>query len=251
MISRLRSVGLEWAVPIALVAAIWFWTASADSFFFPPLKQVLHTFWNFWLAGPGLLNDALPSLGRWLAAYILCVILGVGIGIPMGLNQSAREIADPVLSFIRSTPPPALLPIAMIILGIGNAMQISMIVLVSVFPILLSTADGMAEIHATVRSVARAYRIPFFAALRLIFLPAAGPRILAGMRTSCSMALMMIILSEMFGSTNGIGYQILASLRSFAIAEMWSGIILIGVLGYLINVAFGWMEGRLLRWTRR
>ncbi len=214
--------------------------------FFPPLDQIFKAFYTFWM-GPALLNDALPSLMRWAAAYALCVLFGVAIGVPMGLSPAARHVVGPIVAFLRSTPPPALLPIAMIILGIGSAMQVSMIVLVCVFPVLLSTADGVAEIHPTIRDVATTYRIPFRAELVRILLPAAAPRILAGMKTSCSMALMMIVLSEMFGSTNGIGFQILGALRSFAIAEMWAGILLIGVLGYAINFAFGSMERSLLR----
>ena len=249
MTRRLALLLLEVACPIALVAIVWVWTAQADSIFFPPLESVFKAFDAVWL-GSAFETDALPSLRRWGIAYVISVLIGVGIGVPMGLNPTARLVMGPVLAFLRTTPPPALLPIAMILMGIGDAMKISMIVLVCVFPVLLSTADGIAEVHPTARDVARTYQVPFFAELLRILLPSAASRIFAGMRTSCSLALTMIVLSEMFGSTNGIGYRILGALRSFAIADMWSGVLLIGLLGYAINIAFGWIEQRAIRWVR-
>lgn len=238
---------LELACPIALVAALWVWTAHADSFFFPPLESVFKAFGSLWL-GSAFWQDAVPSLARWAAGFVLSVLIGVALGVPMGLNATARQLLEPLMEFFRSTPPPALLPIAVILLGIGDMMKVSMIVLVCVFPVLLSTADGIAEVHQTARDVARTYRIPFHAELFRILLPSAAQRILAGMRTSCSLALTMIVLSEMFGSTNGIGYRILSSLRGFSIPEMWSGVILIGLLGYLISIVFSWIEHHALRW---
>jgi ABC-type nitrate/sulfonate/bicarbonate transport system permease component len=242
-----RLLALEIICPIVLVVIIWFWTQAANSFFFPPLSAIMTAFAKLWM-GPALINDAVPSLARWGVAYVIAVVLGIAIGIPMGLSRTARDLFGPIIEFVRTTPPPAILPIAVILLGIGDLMKVSMIVLVCVFPILLSTADGVAEVHQTYRDVAKAYRIPFVSELFLILLPAAGPRIFAGLRTSCTLALVLIVLSEMFGSTNGIGYRILASLRSFAIPEMWSGVILLGLLGYAVDLGFGWGERRLLRW---
>jgi len=242
-----RLLLLEIVSPIAIVAILWVWSARAGSFFFPPLLSICKAFNTVWL-GSGLLNDAVPSLSRWAAAYAIALILGIALGVPLGLSPIAKRLLGPVMEFFRAIPPPAILPIAVILFGIGDAMKISIIVLVSIFPILISTADGVAEVHPTVRDVAKTYRIPFHAELFRILLPAASPRIFAGLRTSCTLALVMIVLSEMFGSTNGIGYRILGSLRSFSIPEMWSGIILIGLLGYCINLFFGWIERRALSW---
>jgi ABC-type nitrate/sulfonate/bicarbonate transport system permease component len=81
-------------------------------------------------------------------------------------------------------------------------------------------------------------------------LPAAAPQIFAGMRTSLSLALILMVISEMVASSNGIGYFVLQSQRSFAIPEMWSGIILLGILGYLFNAVFLLVERRVLAWHR-
>jgi ABC-type nitrate/sulfonate/bicarbonate transport system permease component len=83
-----------------------------------------------------------------------------------------------------------------------------------------------------------------------VMLPAASPQIFAGMRTSLSLALILMVISEMVASTNGIGYFVLQSQRTFAIPEMWSGILLLGILGYVLNGAFVLIERRVLRWHR-
>jgi len=86
--------------------------------------------------------------------------------------------------------------------------------------------------------------------LRYVTLPAASPQIFAGMRTSLSLALILMVVSEMVASTNGIGYFVLQSQRTFDIPQMWAGILLVGVLGYLLNAVFTLVEHHLLRWHR-
>ena len=102
----------------------------------------------------------------------------------------------------------------------------------------------------TLRETARAYRIRTGDRLRRILLPAAAPQIFAGMRTSVSLALILMVISEMVASTNGIGYFVLESQRQFDITDMWSGILLLGILGYLLNAIFTLVERRVLRWHR-
>src|SRR5205807_10214028 len=87
---------LEVVSPIAIVAALWAWSARAGSFFFPPLSSIFKAFNTVWL-GPGLLNDAVPSLSRWAAAYTIAVLLGVAIGVPLGLSPVARRLLGPVI----------------------------------------------------------------------------------------------------------------------------------------------------------
>jgi ABC-type nitrate/sulfonate/bicarbonate transport system permease component len=105
-------------------------------------------------------------------------------------------------------------------------------------------------VDPTLVDTGRVYRIPASDRLRHVVLPAAAPQIFAGMRTSLSLALILMVISEMVASSNGIGYFVLQSQRSFAIPEMWSGIILLGLLGYLFNAVFLLVERRTLAWHR-
>ena len=154
------------------------------------------------------------------------------------------------MEFLRAIPPPALLPFSIVVLGVGNSGKIFLIAFVCVWPVLLNTIDGVTAIDPTLRETARVYGVKGMDRLRRIVLPAACPQIFAGMRTSLSLALILMVISEMVASTDGIGFFVLQSQRSFAIPEMWSGILLLGLLGYVLNVIFILVERRVLAWHR-
>ncbi|HYY23828.1 MAG TPA: ABC transporter permease subunit, partial [Thermoleophilaceae bacterium] len=124
------------------------------------------------------------------------------------------------------------------------------IALVCLFPVLLNTIDGVTGVDPTLRETTRVYGIGGGDRLWRVMLPAASPQIFAGMRISLSLALILMVISEMVASTNGIGYFVLQSQRTFAIPEMWSGIFLLGILGYVFNAGFILIERRVLRWHR-
>ena len=163
----------------------------------------------------------------------------VGGGIALGLSPVLRRATAPIVEFLRAMPAPALLPFALLVLGVGNDSKIFVIAFVCLWPILLNAVDGVSGVDPTLVDTGRVYRISASDRLRHVVLPAAAPQIFAGMRTSLSLALILMVISEMVASSNGIGYFVLQSQRSFAIPEMWSGIILLGVLGYAFNASSG------------
>jgi ABC-type nitrate/sulfonate/bicarbonate transport system permease component len=235
---------LEVLVPLALLGVWALWSAGSDTFYYPPLTDILGTFnetWVFERVG----SDVVPSLLRLTAGYLLAVAVAVLVGIPLGLNPTARRAAAPIVEFLRAIPPPALLPLAIVVIGVGNSMKVLIIAFVCLWPVLLNTIDGIRGIDPTLNETARVYGLP-----RRVTLPAAAPQIFAGMRTSLSLAVIMMVISEMVASTNGIGFFVLQSQRSFAIPEMWSGILLLGILGYALNLLFTLIERWVLAWHR-
>jgi sulfonate transport system permease protein len=144
-------------------------------------------------------------------------------------------------------PGVALLPIGLLIFGIGTEMKVSLIVYGSVWPILLNTVDGVRSVDATKLAVLRSYRIPTHLRILGVVLPSAAPRIMVGLRTSLSIAITVIVFSEMIGSTDGIGYAILQAQRNFEIPQMWAGMLALGVIGYLLNIGFRGVEQLVLR----
>ncbi len=246
---KILAVSLEILVPIALLGIWAAWSASSDTFYFPPLTDIFEKFQETWLFDR-VSSDVLPSLQRLAIGYVISVVVAVAVGIPLGLSPVLRRATSPIVEFLRAIPPPALLPFAIVVLGVGNAGKIFLIAFVCVWPVLLNTIDGVTGIDPTMRETARSYGITGRDRLQRIILPAASPQIFAGMRTSLSLALILMVISEMVASTNGIGFFVLQSQRSFAIPEMWSGILLLGLLGYLLNVAFVLIERRVLAWHR-
>jgi ABC-type nitrate/sulfonate/bicarbonate transport system permease component len=240
---------LEITVPIALLVLWGVWSSSGDTFYFPPLTDILSTFKDTWVF-ERVGSDVVPSLERLFLGYFIAVIAAVAIGVPLGLSPLLRRATSPLVEFLRAIPPPALLPFAVVVLGTGNTGKIFLIAFVCVWPVLLNTIDGVTGIDPTLRETARVYGVSGRERLARIVLPAASPQIFAGMRTSLALALILMVISEMVASTNGIGFFVLQSQRSFAIPEMWSGILLLGLLGYALNLIFLLAERRVLAWHR-
>jgi ABC-type nitrate/sulfonate/bicarbonate transport system permease component len=247
--TRLIGLALEISVPVAAVAVLAVWTSQQDSYYYPPLGDVLATFNDTWLF-ERVGSDLVPSLLRMAVGFVIALVAGVSIGLVLGRWRRARIAATPIIEFLRAVPPPALLPFAILVMGVGNGMKIFIIAVVCVWPVLLNTIDGASGIDLTLEDTTRAYNIDRRDRLLRVVLPAAAPQIFAGIRLAVSLALILMVISEMVASTNGIGYFILQSQRTFAISEMWSGILLLGILGYALNMAFVMIERRVLRWHR-
>jgi ABC-type nitrate/sulfonate/bicarbonate transport system permease component len=240
---------LELVVPIAVLVAWGVWSSSAHSFYFPPLTDILTTFKDTWLFERAT-SDALPSLERMFAGFAIAAVAGVAIGIPLGMQPALMRALTPLIEFLRAVPPPALIPFGIVVLGTNSAMKIFVIALVCFFPVLLNAVDGVRGVDSAYAETSRVYRIDRWRYVTSVLLPAALPQIVAGLRTALSLALILMVISEMVASTNGIGYFILQSQRSFALPEMWSGIVLLGLIGYVLNLMFVLVERRVLHWHR-
>jgi ABC-type nitrate/sulfonate/bicarbonate transport system permease component len=247
---RILKIAAEIAVPLALLLAWQLWTVHAQSPKFPRLSTILTTFQDIWLFDK-FASDVLPSLERIAAGFGIAVVLGIALGIPLGMSRWARLWAMPHIEYWRAMPPPALLPISVILLhSIGNTQKISFIAFFCVFPILLNTIDGVRSIDPTMIDTARSYGVRGFARIRRIVLPAAMPQIAAGMRISLALAVIIMVVAEYFSSTSGVGYVLLISKNTFQMGPMWAAIVLIGVIGYLLGLAFALAERYFLAWHR-
>ena len=247
--SRTGSFLVQFLLPAAVLLGYGVWSSQAESFYFPTLAEIAETFADTWLF-ERVPVDLLPSLGRLAAGYGLAVVVGVVAGLALGLWRIARLASEPVVEFLRALPAPALIPFALLLFGTGNNSKVFIIALGTVWPILLNTIDGVRGLESQQLDMARSYRIPPRSVLLHIILPAASPRIFAGMRTSLSIGIILMVISEMVASDNGLGYFILQSQRSFAIPEMWTGIVLIGLVGFVLNWLFLRVEARVLFWHR-
>ena len=173
------------------------------------------------------------------SGFGIAVVVGIALGIPIGLSRWARLWTMPHIEYWRAMPPPALLPISIILVhSIGNRQKVAFIAFFCLFPILLNTIDGVrgdrpdaARDRALVQHPEARERSGGSCC------PAASPQIAAGMRTSLSLAVITMVLSEYFSSTSGVGYVLLISKNTFEFTPMWAAIVLIGVLGYVLNVA--------------
>jgi len=233
--------------PVTLVTVWWFASAESTSLYFPPLSKIVEKLRADWL-GPYFVEHLLPSIGKFATGYLIAVLLGVVIGSVLGMSPRIRAILDPFVQFFRSLPPPVLIPIGILVFGIGETMNIFIIVFGSIWATLLNTTDGIAGVHAQIRDMARSYRLGFWQRVRRVLLPAAAPQIAAGMRTSLQISIILIVVSEMVGARSGIGYYVIKSQQTFQIVDTWAGTIVLGILGYLAALVFMLIEKRVLRW---
>jgi sulfonate transport system permease protein len=245
MSRRLGRLCLELWLPVLALLAWWFGSAGSTSIFFPPLSAIASDTKRLWLFGHTW-SDLLPSLANLAIGYALAVVIGVAVGLVLGSLPRLLDAVEPELEFFRAVPAVALLPVAVILLGLGDAMRISVIAFGAVWPVLINTLAAVAGIDPVQRDAQNAFRLPATTRLR-IRLGAATPQILAGARVSLSVAVVLIVVSEMEGADRGIGNFLLATQRSFALTDMWTGMVVLGVVGYLLNLAFRRAERLLLR----
>jgi ABC-type nitrate/sulfonate/bicarbonate transport system permease component len=198
--------------------------------------------------GERIRTDVVPSLLRLTAGYALAALVGIGLGVMIGLNRRVRAALEPVLEFFRAIPPPVLVPIIMLFAGIGNTMKVVVIVSGCVWPILLNTVEGARAVDEVLSDTCQSYGITGVARLRHLVLRSASPQIFTGLRQALSIGIILMVISEMFAASNGLGFAVVQFQRSFAIPEMWTGILLLGLLGFALSVLFRLVENRLLAW---
>jgi ABC-type nitrate/sulfonate/bicarbonate transport system permease component len=242
-----RRLAAVLTLPALLVVAWWWASDDSTSFYLPPLRQILAAFPQVW-TGDRITADVLPSLGRLAAGYLLAAVAGIGVGVLIGSSRLVRGIAEPGLEFFRAVPPPVLVPILMLFAGIGDEMKIIVIAAGALWPILLNTVEGVRAVDPVMVDTARSYRLGGPRRLWHLTLPAAGPQIFTGLRQAVSIAIILMVISEMFAASEGLGFAIIQFQRSFAIPEMWSGTILLGLIGFALASAFRLLEHRVLFW---
>jgi ABC-type nitrate/sulfonate/bicarbonate transport system permease component len=243
-------VALEIAVPILLLILWWVASANSTNTFFPPLQAILQTLFQE-LGTPAFLADIGSSLLNLLISFVLASVLGVVLGTLLGLVRWVSWLTEPTMHFFRAIPPVALVPIFVALLGFGNETRILSITLAALFPTLIATLDGVRAIDPTMSMVTRVYGFSRGQRIFSVTLPAASPRIFSGMQVSLQTAFIVMIASEMLGSSTGLGAATLQAQQSFMIANMWAGIIVLGVIGYVASALFALMRGRVLRWYIR
>jgi ABC-type nitrate/sulfonate/bicarbonate transport system permease component len=235
------------ALPILLVLVWWYASVTSQNYYLPTPGVIAGTFGDVWNA-ERLRTDALPSVVRLLAGFALAGVLGVALGVLIGSSPKLRAFSEPVLEFFRAIPPPVLVPVLILFAGIDSTMKIAVIVSGCIWPILLNTVEGVRAVDPVLADTCRSYGIGGTTRLRTLVLRSASPQIMAGLRQALSIAIILMVISEMFAASSGLGFTIVQFQRSFAIPEMWTGIVLLGLLGFTLAMAFGVVERRVLSW---
>jgi ABC-type nitrate/sulfonate/bicarbonate transport system permease component len=151
---------------------------------------------------------------------------------------------------IRPLPPPAIIPVMMLFLGIGEAMKIIVIAFACSFPILINTMDGVRSVEPTLVDTAKTFGRNRYEIILQVIFPASLHQIFTGLRVALPIALIVDIVSEMVGALNGIGRFILVMQRSFNIPEMYAGVFLVAIVGYGLNSLLRYLNTALIGWHK-
>ena len=234
------------------VGFIYGWQLIADAKLISPVflpgpdrawTALLHGFHT------GILQPKLVgTVQRMIVGWLLASLLGVALGTLIGVSPRARKIFGPTLEFLRPLPSSAIIPLAIALFGLSEGMVVGVIGFGALWPMLLSTVHGFAAVEPRLYEVSRALGMSKLSVIWKIALPSSMPDILAGMRLGLTVSLILAVVGEMLTGRDGLGNWILLAARSFRAADLYAGVILLGLLGYISAQGLAWAEARLLRW---
>lgn len=243
-------VALELWLPLVLVVVWWFVSEQVNSVYFPPLRVIMDAFVQIWLEPDSLRENLLPSLQIILVGYGTAVLVGIVVGTLLGLVRPLERAVRPIVESMRAVPGVALLPLFIVLFGIDQQMRILLVAYGAAWPVLLNTLDGVRSVEPVLLDVGRVFRVGRARRLFRMILPSAGPQIFAGARIALAISLIIMVVAETVGASGGIGYFLMTAKSEFRIAAMWSAIVALGILGYLLNILFRILERYVLRWHR-
>lgn len=245
--------------PCFLLALLAIWEFAArneliNPLIVPPLSRILAVFWDLFATGE-MPMQVIVSMKRAVLGYGLAAAVFIPLGVVMGLSRRIHRGLEVIVEMLRPVPPPVVIPVALLFFGLEDGMKIFVIFFSCAWPVLLNTIDGVRSVDAVLLNTARTFRLSRTKTIGQVVLPAASPQIMTGLRVSLPIMLILVVISEMVGSTDGIGYFILDSQRRFRVAQMYAGMFALALLGYTLNQLFNLLHRRLLSWhwgmTRR
>jgi NitT/TauT family transport system permease protein len=237
-------------VAIAALAAIWEVfprLGVVDATFLPPLSEVLAAWWQLAASG-ALLEHVQASLVRSMSGFGLAVAASIPLGLVIGWYQPVATLLNPLLEVFRNTAALALLPVFVLILGLGETSKITIICYACSWPILLNTISGVRTVDPLLVKSARSLGLGPARLFQKVVLPAAVPTIFTGVRLAGAFSILILIAAEMVGAKAGLGYLINYAQYNFAVPDMYAGIITISAIGLVINQVLLAIERRFSTW---
>ncbi|MGV9245201.1 ABC transporter permease [Streptomyces sp. NPDC003710] len=236
----------------AIVALLLLWETAprlglVDRTFLPPFGEVARAWWG--LAADGqLVDNARASLVRSFSGFGLAVAVAVPLGLLIGWYQPVADLLGPLLEVFRNTAALALLPVFVLLLGIGETSKISIVVYACTWPILLNTISAVRSVDPTLLKLAKSMDLSAPRLFQKVILPSSVPVIFTGIRLAGAASILVLVAAEMIGAKAGLGYLINASQYNFAIPQMYAGILTISAIGVVFNQFLVAAERRLSSW---
>jgi len=215
----------------------------------PPPAETLAHLWEVTVTGD-IAEDFFATVYRTLVSFGIAVAIGVPLGVMLGSSVNAYRSVEFLVDFFRSTPSSALIPLFMLIFGISDHNKIAIAAFAAVLLVLFNSAYGVMNAKKTRVMAAQIMGVSRWHVFKDVMLMESLAQTFVGLRTGVSMALVIVIVAEMFiGSENGLGHRIIDAQQVFNVKDMYTSILITGALGYFLNLMFLLIEKRIVHWS--
>ncbi|WP_018680984.1 ABC transporter permease [Actinokineospora enzanensis] len=236
----------------AILALLAVWEVAprldlVDSTFLPPFSQVAAAWWELLIDGQLAVHLA-ASLVRALSGFGLAVLVAVPLGLLIGWYKPVSDLLSPLLEVFRNTAALALLPVFVLLLGIGETSKIAIVLYACLWPVLLNTISAVRTVDPTLVKLARSMDLPPARVFQKVVLPAAVPTVFTGIRLAGGVSVLVLVAAEMVGAKAGLGQLINAAQYNFAVPRMYAGIVTLSVFGVVFNQVLVAVERRFTSW---
>ncbi|HTQ73232.1 MAG TPA: ABC transporter permease [Burkholderiales bacterium] len=237
-----------------VAAALIAWEAAARSgvwspLLFPSLASIASELGRLLASGDFLL-EAWVTLERALGGFALAAACGVLLGMLMGRSAFVAGMLDPLLSGTYAVPKLALFPIFVFVFGIGSLSKIALVFLECLYPVAIMTYHGARDVNRALLWAAQSMGASHAAVLRRVVVPATAPFIFAGFRVAVPVAMIVVVITEMVSSADGLGYRVVYSLSSLKTDQMLAVVVVIAALGWALDRAVVLLRDRLIYWEK-
>jgi NitT/TauT family transport system permease protein len=203
------------------------------------------------LAASGELGHHMAvSAIEFFVGYVIASILGIACGLAMASSETMKKVLQPWISGLYATPTIALAPLFILWLGIGIWSKVVVVIFLVLFPVTINTEAGLRTTSPRLIEMLRSFGATPQQIFFKLSLPSAAPFILAGLKLGIGRGLIAVVVAELFGSRAGLGRLISQAADSFNMPELFAGVIILAVAGIVMTAGFGWLERKLVPWTR-
>ena len=203
------------------------------------------------MANGQLFKDAAASLQRVLLGFAIGTLLAIPVGFLMGWYTVARGLLEPYVQFFRTIPPLAMIPLAIVFLGIGEVPKVFVITLAAFLVSVISTYQGVVSVDRVLINAARVLGARDAAVFRRVVIPASTPFILVGMRTGLGAAWSTLVAAELIAAQEGLGHRMQQAQVYYDLATIFVALVTIGLMGLLMDRMLLWLDSRLTTWQER
>ncbi len=215
--------------------------------FFPPPTKILKTLFQM-IANGKLLPHLSATLSRLMIGFLIGALSGLVLGLGMGWSPRLRTVVDPIIAALHPIPKIAIFPLIMIIFGIGEASKVVAIAIAAFFPMLINCMAGVQQLNPVYFEVTENYGASAWKTFSRVIFPGSLPSIFTGIRLAINMAMVIAIAVELLAAKEGLGVIIWFSWQTLRIEELYASLIVIGLLGFGINLALQSVSRRLAPW---